>query len=67
MKTANYLGRKINVRIVKNRHGGKDVQVKVNGQFFCTDANSTEDKSIETTKRYIDMAIERPGAFPVLD
>lgn len=69
MRRLTYLGRKITARQVKNRHGGKDVEVKINGVFAWIDSahGSTEERSIGLACRYIDDAIERPGAYPVLD
>jgi hypothetical protein len=67
MEQADYEGRKITARVKKGRHGERFVEVKVNGQFAWTDNHVDLTRSIETTKRYIDDAIERPGAYPVLD
>lgn len=68
--TTTYRGRKIAAKAKTDRRTGRRfVDVSVNGQYAWSDSahDATPARSVELAKRYIDDAIARPGAYPVLD
>jgi hypothetical protein len=65
--TAEYLGRKLTAKPVKNKTtGARHFEIRCNGRFCWNGTETTADAALDMAKRYVDEAELRPAAYPDL-